>query len=187
MRKILYSLILVLAAILTAGCNQNPADTTWQPDNKNHFRVWREANEQWFNDYRDTSFGTDSDVVRTEILPSGILIEVYHDGYGAIPKRQVDPVIGRSSDVYVDMEGYLIDGTNFLLKGATEYAVSDLIEGVQQVLSTMRQGSHWKVYLPYEVGYGDNGSVGVSSTGNFGVPPYSTLIFDIDLLDVTNY
>lgn len=184
------SILFAALLLVLAGCNNtydpyNPVET--EANNQSHFRRWRQYNDAWYADYRDNKLGSDTGVVRTEVLPSGILIEVYHDGFGAIPKRTKDPVRGSASDILVSMDGYLVDGTNFLLRGRLQYTLSDMIEGLQQVFSIMHQGSHWRVYLPYDVGYGDKGSVGTSHTGNFAVPPYSVLIFDIDLLEVDNY
>jgi FKBP-type peptidyl-prolyl cis-trans isomerase len=48
----------------------------------------------------------------------------------------------------------------------------------------MPQGSHWKIYIPSHKAYGKTGSKGLYD--NFSVPPYSSLIFDIELVDVVN-
>ena len=153
----------------------------------NHFATWRAYNESWYDDYKTNHVYKDTNVVRTQILPSGIIIESYHDGFGAIPKATDDPVVGKSSDVYVSMTGYLADGSQFLMRGTVTYAVSDLVVGLQETFKLMRQGSHWKVTIPSDMGYGEEGSVGSSNQNIFNVPPYSVLVFDIELIDVTNY
>ncbi|MCQ2344218.1 MAG: FKBP-type peptidyl-prolyl cis-trans isomerase [Paludibacteraceae bacterium] len=173
MKQLKY-IIVILLLLTASGCTK-------------HFMTWKDYNNEWLKEFAENDFGKDPEIVRTTILPSGILVEVYHDGYGAYPKRTNDPVRGTSSEVNLTLEGYLVDGTNFLLKGTTSYYVSDLIGGLQEVLCSMRQGSHWKVYLPYSEAYGSKGTEGSLTNGNFNVPPYSVLIFDIDLLDVTNY
>ena len=50
------------------------------------------------------------------------------------------------------------------------------ISGWTQILQLMPKGSNWKVYIPAELGYGERGAGGA-------IPPNSTLIFEIDLLD----
>ena len=167
-------ILLALLLLLLPGCHD-------------HFMTWQEYNDAWLSNFRANEFGEDEEVVETITFPSGVMAEVYHNGYGAYPKRTVDPVRGYSSKVYVTMEGQLVDGNTFLLNATTSYYVSDLIDGLQEALCSMRQGSHWKVYVPYSEGYDDEGSTGSLESGNFVVPPYSVLIFDIDLLDVTNY
>ena len=168
-----YIIIALLLLLLLPGCN--------------HFGTWKDYNAAWLTDFTNNKFGKDTDIVRTIVFPTGVMAEVYHDGYGAYPKRTVDPVRGYSSLVYITIQGSLVDGNEFLMKGTSSYYVSDLINGLQEALCSMRQGSHWKIYIPYTEGYGSEGSTGSLESGNFVVPPYSVLIFDIDLLDVTNF
>lgn len=56
-----------------------------------------------------------------------------------------------------------------------EFTVSSLIQGWQEVLQKMKVGERWEVYIPWKYGYG--------SSGNEAILGYSTLIFDIQLLD----
>ncbi|MBQ0008321.1 MAG: FKBP-type peptidyl-prolyl cis-trans isomerase [bacterium] len=173
MKRIHY-IILIAILLVSGGCTK-------------HFVTWQDYNDAWYDNYAKKEFGNDTDIVRTVVFPTGVLAEVYHDGYGAYPKRTKDPVRGTSSLVNLTLEGYLVDGTNFLIRGTSAYYVSDLIAGLQEAICSMRQGSHWKVYVPYSEGYGADGTTEGLTNGNFSVPPYSVLIFDIDLLDVTNY
>lgn len=50
-----------------------------------------------------------------------------------------------------------------------------LVDGFATALQHMRRGDHWMVYIPYQLGYG--------SRSQTGVPAYSTLIFDLHLVD----
>lgn len=172
MKKLIF---IILSLLLLVSCGDN------------HFATWRGYNETWYKDYKANGVGKDTNVIRTQVLPSGVIIESYHDGFGAIPKATKDPVTGKSSEVYVAMNGLLVDESQFLLQGKTSYAVSDLIDGLKETFKLMRQGSHWKVTIPYDQAYGEEGSTGSSTQNIFNVPPYSVLIFDIELIDVTNY
>jgi FKBP-type peptidyl-prolyl cis-trans isomerase len=148
------------------------------------FMSWKEYNEEWIIEQRD-KLGVDTDVLEVEILPSGVLIEKYHTGYGAIPKPSIDPVLGVSSIVRVKYTGWLVDGTCFdSAEEAVAFYLSDVVEGWQDALSKMPQGSHWKIYIPSHKAYGKTGSKGLYD--NFSVPPFSSLIFDIELVDVVN-
>lgn len=51
-----------------------------------------------------------------------------------------------------------------------------LVDGFATALQHMRRGDHWMVYIPYQLGYG--------SQSQTGVPAYSTLIFDLRLVDL---
>ena len=148
------------------------------------FMSWKEYNEEWIIAQRN-KLGEDTNVVEIEVLSSGILIEKYHTGYGAVPKPTIDPVVGVSSIVKVKYTGWLVDGTCFDSSDEASFYLSDVVSGWQEALALMPQGSHWRIYIPHNKAYGKTGSKGAYA--NFSVPPYSTLIFDIDLIDVKNF
>lgn len=88
---------------------------------------------------------------------------------------------GLKSKVLVHYRGKLIDGTGFdssRQRGKPQYfQVDKVIKGWTEALQLMRQGDHWQIVVPAELGYGESGS-GTS------IPPNSTLIFDIELISV---
>ena len=168
MKKILFLFLVVLTF---ASCDER-------------FMSWKEYNEEWIV-AQEGKLGLDTNVLEVEILPSGVLIEKYHTGYGAIPKPSVDPDLEVSSAVKVKYTGRLVDGTCFDSSESSSFYLSGVIEGWQEALAKMPQGSYWRIYIPHEMAYGEEGSKG--TYGNFSVPPYSTLIFDIDLIEVLNY
>jgi len=51
--------------------------------------------------------------------------------------------------------------------------VSGVVDGFTTALQHMRKGDRWKVYIPYQLGYGES--------ANSSIPGYSTLVFDITL------
>lgn len=171
MKKTVCNLLLIVV-LLFSGCDD--------------FATWQELNEEWIAQKQNTLGEGDDEIIEVRRLPSGVLIEVYHNGYGAIPKPSVDPDSNESnSKVLVTYKGWLIDGTMFNDAEEVTLSLSSTVKGWQEALSQMRQGSHWKIYIPAELGYGEEGSQN-ASTENFIVPPHSTLIFDIDLIDVYN-
>lgn len=56
------------------------------------------------------------------------------------------------------------------------FAVKGVITGWSTALMHMTKGDHWRIYIPYTLGYGD------TDKGN--IPASSTLIFDINLVDI---
>lgn len=105
---------------------------------------------------------------------SGLQYEVVTAGTGAKP--------GASDNVRWHYRGTLIDGTEFDSSYKTgqpvEYSVTGVIPGLTEALQLMPVGSKWKVYIPASLAYG-------ASKGPGGqLPPYSTLIFDVELLDI---
>lgn len=115
--------------------------------------------------------GKRAEVVTTE---SGLQYEELLKGDGAIPKA--------SERVKVHYTGMLIDGTVFdssVERGEPAvFGVTQVIKGWQEALQLMPVGSKWKVYIPQELGYGPRGA------GGGEIPPYSALIFEMELLGI---
>jgi FKBP-type peptidyl-prolyl cis-trans isomerase FklB len=106
-------------------------------------------------------------------LPSGLQYEVLVPGDGPIPTA--------SNKVTTHYTGTLIDGTIFdssVQRGEPiTFPVGGVIKGWQEALQLMPQGSKWKLYIPEDLAYGARGA------GNV-IPPFSALIFEIELLDI---
>lgn len=56
------------------------------------------------------------------------------------------------------------------------FRVNQVITGWTTALQQMRVGDRWEVYIPYDLAYGQS--------GQSSIPGYSTLIFDVDLVDI---
>lgn len=110
-----------------------------------------------------------------KVSPSGVLYRVvypvYHIG-GPVPKP--------ASSVCVNYTGWLIDGTKIESSKNDTLYVGGLVKGWQEALCMMKDGERWRIYIPYNLGYGSEGKTGAD--GNFIIPPYSTLIFDIEIV-----
>lgn len=104
-------------------------------------------------------------------LPSGVLYEVLRKG-----ESTASPTV--SSVVSVHYRGTLINGREFdnsYKRNCPEaFRVRDVIEGWQHALQAMHPGDHWRIYIPYTLGYGTRTSG--------PIPAYSTLIFEVELL-----
>lgn len=103
---------------------------------------------------------------------SGLLYKVIKQGTGALP---VD-----TSKVEVNYEGKLIDGTVFdssykRNKTAT-FGVTQVIKGWTEALKMMPVGSEYELCIPYNLAYGER--------GNRNIPPFSTLIFKVELVSI---
>ena len=104
--------------------------------------------------------------------PSGLQYEVLTQGTGDVPQK--------TDKVKVHYEGKLIDGTVFdssIQRGEPAvFGLNQVIKGWTEGLSLMPVGSKWRLYVPQELGYGER------QAGK--IPPYSTLIFDVELLGI---
>jgi FKBP-type peptidyl-prolyl cis-trans isomerase FklB len=82
--------------------------------------------------------------------------------------------------VKVHYHGTLIDGTVFdssVERGEpTSFGLNQVIAGWTEGLQLMPVGSKFRFYIPQELGYG--------SRNAGSIPPYSTLIFEVELLGI---
>ena len=105
-------------------------------------------------------------------LPSGLLYKVVRKGNGALPAD--------TSTVEVHYEGKLIDGSIFdssYQRGeTTSFPLNQVIKGWQEGLKLMPVGSEYELVIPYTLAYGE--------VGTRGIPPFSTLIFKVELKDI---
>ncbi len=107
------------------------------------------------------------------VLESGLQYEVISEGTGDKPSA--------SSVVSTHYRGTLINGTQFdssYDRGEpAQFPVGGVIAGWTEALQLMPVGSKWKLYIPYNLAYGEAGA------GN-DIGPYQALIFDIELLEI---
>lgn len=91
------------------------------------------------------------------------------------------PKPAATDKVKVHYEGTLIDGTKFdssYDRGeAIDLQLNQVIPGWTEGIQLMSVGSKYKFFIPYELGYGEQGAGGV-------IPPFATLIFTVELLDI---
>jgi FKBP-type peptidyl-prolyl cis-trans isomerase len=109
-----------------------------------------------------------------KITGSGLQYEVITEGSG--PKPEV------FDTVRVHYQGSLTDGTVFDSSYATgdpiEISLMQVIPGWTEALQLMGVGSKYRLFIPSDIGYGSQ------QAGQ--IPPYSTLIFEVELFDIIN-
>ena len=105
-------------------------------------------------------------------LPSGVQYKVLVKGSGEVPTA--------TSRVKVNYEGRLIDGTvfdsSYKRKQPATFGCNQVIKGWTEALTQMPVGSKWEIYIPQKLGYGSR------EAGK--IPPFSTLIFTVELLEI---
>jgi FKBP-type peptidyl-prolyl cis-trans isomerase FklB len=107
--------------------------------------------------------------------PSGLQYEILVEGSGAKPSI--------NSKVKTHYRGTLIDGTAFDSSydnnggNPASFPVNAVISGWTEALQLMPVGSKWKLYVPYNLAYGDRGA-------GQSIGPYETLIFEVELIDI---
>lgn len=104
---------------------------------------------------------------------SGLQYEVITMGTGAKPAD--------TSNVKVHYEGFLLSGKKFDSSRdrgePISFPLNQVIRGWTEGVQLMPVGSRFKFYIPYQLGYGEQGSRDV-------IPGGSLLIFDVELIDI---
>lgn len=183
-------LIAVLPLLGFVSCSEE--DTTEQ-----EYANWQAKNEAFFEtQYQAHSVQTDNCFIlpswtqpgskkATELSHTNcILVDVLERGTGMTSPYYTD-------SVNVDWSGRLMPspsydngyefGRSWLTKfdpdvdQPSAFAVKGLVAGFSTALQHMHRGDRWRVYIPYQLGYG--------STATSGIPAYSTLIYEIRLVD----
>ncbi len=102
---------------------------------------------------------------------SGLQYKIIKMGKG------IKPTI--DDEITIKYTAFMIDGTIFDQSDKASIPVSHIITGVSEGLRLMPVGSEFILYVPSELGYGD-------TQIDDKIPPFSTLIFDIELLEINN-
>lgn len=103
---------------------------------------------------------------------SGLQYIIEKEGKGDSPTA--------TDEVSVHYKGTLINGTVFDSSEGKEpvsFPVNRVIAGWTEALQLMKVGSKFKLFIPYNLAYGDRGA-------GQQIQPYSTLIFDVELLGI---
>jgi len=106
-------------------------------------------------------------------LPNGIQYQVLKEGEGRQPKP--------NSNIKAHYRGSLLNGNEFDSSYQRNQPftarLTQLIKGWQEVIPMMKEGSTWRLWIPSDLAYGDNGAGG-------GIPGGATLQFDVELIQV---
>ncbi len=107
-------------------------------------------------------------------LPDGLQYKILRDGNGPAPKA--------TDYVNVHYRGSLLNGTEFdnsyKFGKPITIAVNGVIKGWAEALPLMKVGSKWQLFVPAELAYGSR---------QYGsIPPNSTLLFEVELLGITD-
>lgn len=104
---------------------------------------------------------------------SGLQYQVLTEGTGRCPKA--------TDKVRCHYEGWLIDGTVFdssYKRGEpADFPLDGVIPGWTEGVQLMKEGAKYRFFIPYLLGYGERGA-------GSSIPPYSTLVFDVELIKV---
>lgn len=145
----------------------NPARTDWK-----RIKSWSKS---------DSIEGSNSDYIIVKVIEEGdpaSATPLYTDTVTVHYLGRLLPSVSYPYGYVFDQSyygNYYDDVSKPLLMAIGNSGGNMLVDGFATALQHMRRGDHWMVYIPYQLGYG--------SRSQTGVPAYSTLIFDLRLVD----
>ena len=148
-------IVLLLSVIALSSCKQN------------NWLDWKTQNELWLiNNAKDPEVHTTHTGLQYKCI---------------VPGEPNTPRVDDAKMVTIKYSGKLINGYEFDANERSDY-VNVFVPGFTEGLKLMKEFGIYEFYIPYDLGYGitEKGTEGTKSH----IPPYSTLIFRVELLDV---
>jgi len=106
-------------------------------------------------------------------LPNGVCYVIVKAGTGMRPQL--------TDSITVHVKGFLPDGKQFEdtypKNTPLKTTPATLIPGLRETIQIIPAGSVWRIYIPSALGYAESGVPGI-------IPPYSAIVFDIELLSI---
>jgi peptidylprolyl isomerase/FKBP-type peptidyl-prolyl cis-trans isomerase FklB len=178
MKHCFYFILAISALFSTFSCSKEDDDISSD--------TWRAANEQAFEAIKSNPEYTE---LKSPGNEGSICYKVLTKGTGTKP-------IYYNSTVKVYYSGkFIVDDTQYGIKKGSyfelktmdystpsTFSLSGTIAGWKTALPNMVKGDIWEIYIPYQLGYGSSGQY--NSSGGLTIPAYSTLVFEIEIVDV---
>lgn len=162
MRKIWFLAFMMLSVFSFTACLDSDDDD------------WREKNEKFYKELADNPEYT---IVTLPGVAEAVYCKVLEKGTGEEYPLQ-------TSQVKILYRGFYYTGTEFdsgYQDADYPYTgyVSGFVRGFSIALQNMRVGDKWEIWVPWPLGYGSSSQGGVSA--------YTTLGFEVELLEVIKY
>jgi FKBP-type peptidyl-prolyl cis-trans isomerase len=162
-----YGLRIVAGLLLVGGiftsCNSDDNTTTeWYNKNKAVYDKIKADTDYWHPLPSDTIPG----------WPQGVYYHEDSKGEGVEHPLQ-------TAKVRVIYNGYFLNDSTYVFDkgGKADFTVNQVVRGFGVALQNMVKGDKWKVCIPYYLGYG-------TTATSSGIPAYSTLFFNIELVEI---
>lgn len=188
--------VIVLVSTVLASCKES--------EEEGEFDNWKSRNELFIDSIASAaksnrngswtvlrSFTLSKDFPLTESSQYYVYVQKLEEGTGTESPLYTDSIRvhyeGRLIPTVNYPQGYVFDKSyasstfNPLTDVPTLFCVNRMVNGLSTALMNMVEGDRWRVFIPYQLGYGSQGST------DGGVPAYSTLQFDIQLARIYKY
>lgn len=193
-KKIIIFLLSIVPVFSLFSCSESEAE-------EGEFANWQERNETYFNNIYAQAIASSTDqldTIRSYSLNTSVTTSP--DDYIVVDKLESGTSTSGSpmftDSVKMSYRGRFIPTTNYTegyvfdqtfsgefswesVHTTSELKVNGVVKGFTTALLNMRIGDRWRVYIPYNLGYGTSGYY--NSNNVLVVPGYTTLIFDVAL------
>ena len=175
MKKILYIVVMAVVAVTML-------DSCLGKGLYDEYKDWRQDNEEWFE--RQVASGLYTKLVAPWDPSATTLIRWHNDTM--LTRYNLKPLITSTVDVKYQLKLYndtIVDSSYEIIAPADSIyrtVLNDNVEGWMIALTRMHVGDSCTIIVPYPQGYG-------SSKMSEVLLPYSTLIFDVKLVDIYKY
>lgn len=173
MKKYWHIALMLLCVLMITSCGDD--DKALEVD-----EVWKVQNEEAF---QAQMLVPDFTKLNSQSNAGFILYKVLKTGESKEP-------IYYTSKVKIYYKGSFIDGTVFDDRSfehgepyTTQRGVFEFVDGFSTALQNMHPGDKWLIWIPWQLGYGEAGSVN-STTGAVIVKPCTTLIFEVEVVEI---
>ena len=190
MKTIQLSWILMLLFMVGAVVSCSESDEVvdeefdnWQVRNEAYFATLEDSLSRGGSAWKKIKTFTKDELMLTANTDY-IYIKVLEQGTGTTSPLYTDSVrvsyLGRLIPTVSYPQGYVFDKTyegsyNRSTTGIVDNVVSNFRDGFATALQHMHQGDRWRVFIPYQLGYG--------TSDYLSIPAYSVMIFDVALID----
>lgn len=151
--KTIKTILLLLCMVAFSSCKQN------------NWLDWKTQNELWL-----AQNAKQEGVITT---PTGLQYKCIYAGHDKSAKPD------NAKMITIKYSGKLINSYQFDAKESYTGYVNSFVPGFTEGLKKMREFGIYEFYIPYYLGYGESGR-GQEGTDSH-IPPYSTLIFYVEL------
>jgi peptidylprolyl isomerase/FKBP-type peptidyl-prolyl cis-trans isomerase FklB len=173
MLKYVYMAVLLCAvSILPSSCSKEEETVVDE--------VWKAANEKAYN---DLTYNSGYSRIASPSNMGYVFYKILKKGTSTEPVYFTDTVkVYYTGTLITDS---VFDSMEPPYSLPLKSAVSGFCDGFSAALQYMSIGDRWEIWLPQELGYGVSGTT--TSSGKVGIPPYSTLKFEVEIVDVRHF
>lgn len=177
--KIKLLLLSTLVALLFASCSKDDeTDTMWKDNNEAAFLKTAASAE-----FKTIMSQSKNGSIAYKVIKSGDgETPLYTDRVKVLYTGWYKMVDWNKGDTYTNEDGikvnnkYIFDFTANRNNVPSVFNVAGVVDGYSTALQHMKVGDKWEVWIPTMLGYGAN--------GQNTIPGYTTLVFEIELLDI---